>query len=58
VPAVFGLGVLYDRHAPWTPALNEFLAPWHQNSLLATLERNRLECYLRVIEWQDRERVA
>ena len=24
------------------------------NPLLARLERNRLECYLKVIEWQDR----
>lgn len=54
VPAVFGLGVLFDANAPWAEALTAHLYPHHENPLLARLEENRLACYLRVIEWQDR----
>lgn len=54
IPAVFGLGILYDRRAVWAQALTAYLLPHHMNPLFATLERNRLECYLKVIEWQDR----
>jgi len=54
IPAVFGLGVLFERNAPWSKAVETLLVPYHQNPLLARLEQNRLECYLRVIEWQDR----
>lgn len=55
VPAVFGLGVLFDLNAPWSAAVAEALVPYHQNQLLATLEKNRLANYLAVLEWQDRE---
>lgn len=54
VPAVFGLGVLFERTAPWADALGALLAPFHMNPLLARMEENRLACYLTVIEWQDR----
>ena len=54
VPAVFGLGVLFDRAAPWAGEMAALLQPYHMNSLLARLERNRLECYLRVLSLQDR----
>jgi hypothetical protein len=54
IPAVFGLGVLFERNAPWSETVQAFLLPYHENPLLARLEQNRLECYLRVIEWQDR----
>ncbi|MBB4840104.1 hypothetical protein HNP52_003196 [Sphingomonas kyeonggiensis] len=54
VPAVFGLGVLFDSSAPWAPALAEMIMPWHNNKLLASLEANRLRNYLAVIDWQDR----
>ena len=54
VPAVFGLGVLFDAGAPWAEALIAHLLPYHQNPVLARLEANRLACYLRVIDWQDR----
>ncbi len=53
IPAVFGLGVLFDRHAPWSDELAGLLQPLHMNPLLARLERNRLECYLRVLSLQD-----
>jgi hypothetical protein len=53
IPAVFGLGVLYAKQAPWADAVREFLAPYDRNPLLAKLERNRLENYLRVIALQD-----
>jgi len=53
VPAVFGLGVLYSPYAAWAQAATHFLEPYHDNPLLALLERNRLENYLRVIALQD-----
>ena len=54
VPAVFGLGVLFDADAVWAGELAQHLAPYHENPLLASLEQNRLRNYLKVIEMQDR----
>ena len=54
VPAVMGLGIIFDANAPWAGALAEFLLPYHANPLIARLEENRLRNYLEVIEWQDR----
>lgn len=53
IPGVFGLGVLFALDAPWSASLADLLMPFHQNALLATLERNRLRNYLRVIDIQD-----
>jgi hypothetical protein len=53
VPGVFGLGVLYSGSAPWAGRLQQQLAPFDRDPLLAKMERNRLENYLRVIELQD-----
>ena len=54
VPAVLGLGIIFDSSAPWSGALAEFLLPYHANPLIARLEENRLRNYLEVIDWQDR----
>jgi hypothetical protein len=54
IPAVFGLGVLFDASAEWAEDVAGFLLPYHQNDLIASLETNRLRNYLTVIEWQDR----
>lgn len=56
IPAVFGLGVLFERQAPWAGAVAEILAPHHANPLLERLERNRLRCYLEIITRQDEAR--
>lgn len=53
IPAVFGLGVVFDCSAAWGPALADALMPFHQSRLLQTLEENRLRNYLKVIEFQD-----
>lgn len=53
VPGVFGLGIIHPRGASWGPTVQQILAPWHNNPLLASLEANRLANYLAVIEWQD-----
>jgi hypothetical protein len=53
IPAVFGLGVLFDLDAAWSSSLADFLLPYHRNRLLRSLEINRLRNYLRVIEMQD-----
>jgi hypothetical protein len=54
VPAVFGLGILFDSTAPWAADVAQLVLPYHDNRLLASLERNRLANYLAVIDWQDR----
>lgn len=54
VPAVLGLGIIFDASAPWSAKLAEFLLPYHANPLIARLEENRLRNWLEVIEWQDR----
>lgn len=53
VPAVFGLGILFDKDAPWSEALGRGVLPYHKHPLIASLEQNRLRNYLRVIEIQD-----
>jgi hypothetical protein len=42
VPAFFGLGVVWDRDAPWADELAEVLEPWDRNPLLERLEANRV----------------
>jgi SAM-dependent methyltransferase len=58
IPAVFGLGVLFDIDAAWSSQLANFLVPYHQNRLIQSLETNRLRNYLRVIEIQDEAAAA
>lgn len=54
IPAVFGLGVLFDSSAEWAPHVAQIVHPWHDNPLIASLELNRLRNWLAVIDWQDR----
>jgi hypothetical protein len=55
VPAVFGLGIIFDASAPWAPDVAQIVHPYHDNKLIASLELNRLRNYLAVIDWQDRQ---
>jgi hypothetical protein len=55
IPAVFGLGVVFDASAEWADDVAGILLPYHQNELIARLEENRLRNYLAVIDWQDRQ---
>ncbi|MDZ3833735.1 MAG: class I SAM-dependent methyltransferase [Sphingopyxis sp.] len=54
VPAVFGLGIVFDLDAPWSSALADHVIPYHENRLIASLEANRLANYLTVLDFQDR----
>lgn len=54
VPAVLGLGIIFDGNAEWASAVAEFLLPFHANPLIARLEENRLRNWLEVVDWQDR----
>jgi hypothetical protein len=54
IPAIFGLGIVYNADAPWAGKLSAHLQPWTRNPLLPIMERNRLDLYLKVIELQDR----
>lgn len=58
IPAVFGLGVIFDMTTPWASDVANLLLPYHENELLAALEVNRLRNYLAVIDWQDRTAAA
>lgn len=58
VPAVLGLGIIFDAGARWSEALAQFLLPYHANPLIARLEENRLRNWLEVIDWQDRSAAA
>jgi hypothetical protein len=42
VPAFFGLGVVWERDAPWADDLADTLEPWDRNPLLERLETNRV----------------
>jgi methyltransferase family protein len=53
VPAVFGLGVLFDMDAAWSSRLADLLLPYHQNKLLRSMEINRLQNFLRVLDMHD-----
>lgn len=53
VPAVFGVGFLYTKEAPWAAALEALVGPFDEHPLLDRLERNRIRLYLAVIESQD-----
>ena len=55
VPAVFGLGIIFDATAPWAADVAQVVHPYHDNKLIASLELNRLRNYLAVIDWQDRQ---
>jgi hypothetical protein len=50
IPCVFGLGVLFPLNAPWAAAIREVVSPYRDNFLLARLEQNRIELYLRVLQ--------
>ncbi|OHV21619.1 hypothetical protein BBK14_26110 [Parafrankia soli] len=53
IAPIFGLGVILDRRAPWARRAADLLAPWVANTLLARMERNRVDLYLRVLALQD-----
>lgn len=53
IPAVFGLGVLFNLHHPQAQEIATLVTPFHNNQLLQLLEVNRLDNYLKVIELQD-----
>ncbi|MGX6446717.1 class I SAM-dependent methyltransferase [Patulibacter sp. S7RM1-6] len=54
IPAVFGLGFVYPRSAPWAAEADRILAPLDRSPLVARLERNRLALYATVLDLQDR----
>ncbi len=53
VPSLFGLAVVWAGDAPYAAALEQHLAVWADSPLLAALEANRIDLYLRVLDLQD-----
>jgi hypothetical protein len=53
IPAVFGLGILFDLEAEWSGRVAEAVLPYHDNKLIRRLEENRLKNYLHIIQMQD-----
>lgn len=58
IPAVFGLGILFDFNHPFVNQIIKIVAPFHENALLHSLEMNRLANYLKVIQLQDENTYA
>ena len=58
VEAIFGVGYVFAKDAPYAARLRELLDPWHESTLLARMERNRVRLYARVLELQDQLRRA
>jgi len=54
IPAIFGLGFVYPKDAPWAAEADRILAPLDRSPLIARLERNRLALYATVLDLQDR----
>lgn len=54
IPAIFGLGVIFERDASYGERLEELLRPYSSDRLLQRLEDNRLALYLAVLDLQDR----
>ncbi len=50
VPAIFGLGLLFRADAPWASDVRSIVGPLHENELLESMERNRIELFLRAID--------
>jgi Methyltransferase domain len=53
IPSVFGLGFLFPAAAPWAEELERIIGPLHDVPLLAMLERNRMDLFVRVLDLQD-----
>jgi len=51
IAAVFGLGVLSAEDM--AQRLEPLISPLRDNPLLAKMERNRLDLFIRVLDWQD-----
>ena len=58
IPAVLGLGIVFDASAPWAAELGAYLLPFHDNPLIARLEENRLRNYLATVDLQHVTPVA
>lgn len=58
IPAVLGLGIVFDATAPWAAELGAYLLPFHDNPLIARLEENRLRNYLATVDLQHVTPVA
>jgi hypothetical protein len=58
VDAVFGVGYVFGREAPYADRLRALLDPWHGNGLVARLEHNRVRLYTRLLDLQDQLRRA
>ena len=50
VPAIFGLGGVFPRAAPWADEVRAILGPFHEHPLLARMEANRIALFLRLID--------
>lgn len=54
VPAVLGLGVLIDKTHPHAAEILNFYTPFHNNPLIASLERDRVAKYLATRELNNK----
>jgi hypothetical protein len=50
IPSVFGVSVLVPHDQTWSAPVADLVEQWASHPLLARLERNRVELFLRVLE--------
>lgn len=50
LPCIFGIGFVFARDAPFAAEVRRIVGPFHESDLLARLEQNRIELFLRIIE--------
>ncbi|MEO8400529.1 MAG: class I SAM-dependent methyltransferase [Gammaproteobacteria bacterium] len=55
IPAILGLGVLVDEKHPLAKLIIDFYAPYHNNPLLALMERDRITHYLALVALNDKQ---
>ena len=53
IPSVFGVAVLVPRTEPWTQAVARLVHSWADHPLLALLETNRIDMFIRLLELLD-----
>jgi hypothetical protein len=53
IPAVMGLGVLFDLDAPWSARLANYLMPYHRNGLIQIMENDRMNAAMMIDQLQS-----
>jgi len=53
ITAVFGLGIIYSKNAPWAAELAARIKPYVKSLMLERMEENRVQLYVKVQELKE-----